>query len=34
LKDYYDLHFIVASTDPKKLQQPIQPFAGIREMSF
>ena len=27
LKDYYDLHFIVASFDPAKLQAPIVPFS-------
>ena len=34
LKDYYDLHFLIASVDPAKLQQPILPFASAREVSF
>lgn len=34
LKDYYDLHFIVASVDAKKLEQPVQPYAALREVSF
>ena len=34
LKDYYDLHFIVASVDAKKLEQPIQPYAEARAVSF
>lgn len=34
LRDYYDLHFLVASTDPDRLRQPIQPFAGTSEVSF
>lgn len=34
LKDYYDLHFIVASVDAKKLEQPIQLYAEPRAVSF
>lgn len=34
LMDYYDLHFLVASTDPGKLRQPIQPFTDVPGVSF
>lgn len=34
LKDYYDLHFIVASMDPAKLLQPIDPYRRISTPTF
>ena len=29
LNDYYDLHFLVATFNPAKLEQPITPYSGV-----
>ena len=34
LTDYYDLHFIVASTNPAKLEQPIEAYRSLSSPAF